>query len=183
MRVKELVYISLFAALMAAFALLPPLMIPLIGVPITAQSLGAILAGGIIGAKRGALAIALFLALVALGFPLLAGGRGGMGAFACPSGGFMLGWIVAAATTGWLIDRKKGRMTFSYALICSLLGGIVVLYPIGILWVGLITGLTFFQAMVGSMIFLIGDCVKVVISAAIIVKVKQHYQAIFREAL
>jgi biotin transport system substrate-specific component len=93
---KDIVHIALFAALTAALGLFPPLTLPVIGVPITAQSLGVMLAGSIIGSKRGALALALFLLLVAIGLPLLAGGRGGVGVFLGPGGGFLLAWPLGA---------------------------------------------------------------------------------------
>ena len=74
---RNMTRIALFAALIAALGLIPSLTLAF-GVPITAQSMGVMLAGAILGAKRGALAVLLFMALVALGLPLLAGGRGGL---------------------------------------------------------------------------------------------------------
>ncbi|AQX26114.1 biotin transport system substrate-specific component [Bartonella sp. Raccoon60] len=82
MTTKDLTYISLFAALYAVLGFFPPIFLPFfLGLPITAQSMGPMLAGSILGAKRGAAASALFLFLVAIGLPLLAGGRGGIGVF------------------------------------------------------------------------------------------------------
>ncbi|MEL6321465.1 MAG: biotin transporter BioY, partial [Cyanobacteria bacterium J06626_14] len=75
MTTRDLVYIAVFAALVAALGLIPPIPLPFIPVPITAQSLGVMLAGAILGARRGACALLLFLVLVAIGFPLLSGGR------------------------------------------------------------------------------------------------------------
>ena len=69
MATRDLTHIALFAAVTAALGLLPPLMLPLLGVPITAQSMGPMLAGAVLGARRGGLAMALFILLVALGFP------------------------------------------------------------------------------------------------------------------
>jgi biotin transport system substrate-specific component len=79
MSTRDIVYIALFAAIVGALGMFPPITLPLIGVPITAQSLGVMLAGSVLGARRGGLAIVLFLVLVAIGVPLLAGGRGGFG--------------------------------------------------------------------------------------------------------
>ena len=79
MSTKDIVYIALFAAVMAVLGLFPPITLPISGVPVTAQSLGPMLAGAILGARRGGLSILLFVALVALGLPLLSGGRGGFG--------------------------------------------------------------------------------------------------------
>ena len=94
--------------------LVPPVAIAFLGgVPITAQTLGVMLAGVMLGPIRGALAVLLFLFLVALGLPFLSGGRGGLGVFMGPSVGFLIGnplrrltnpamrlWAVALATLG-----------------------------------------------------------------------------------
>ena len=79
MATRDLVRIALFAAVIGALGLLPKFDLPLAGgVPITAQSLGVMLAGIFLGPRNGALAVLLFLFVVALGVPLLAGGRGGL---------------------------------------------------------------------------------------------------------
>ena len=70
--------VSLFAALIAVFGLIPKIDLPL-GVPITLQTLGVMLAGCMLGPKRALQALLLFLAAVAIGLPLLSGGRGGIG--------------------------------------------------------------------------------------------------------
>ena len=75
---KNIVIIALFAALIAALGLVPKFTLAS-GIPITAQSMGIMLCGTVLGSRRGALAVLLFLLLVALGLPLLAGGRGGLG--------------------------------------------------------------------------------------------------------
>ena len=87
---RSLAHIALFAALIAVLGLVPKIDLAA-GVPITAQSLGIMLCGTVLGARRGALAVLLFLGLVALGLPLLAGGRGGLGVFASPTVGFLIG--------------------------------------------------------------------------------------------
>ena len=92
----------MFAALIAALGLLPPIPVPIIPVPITAQSLGVMLAGALLGPKRGPLAVIIFLGVVLLGFPLLSGGRGGLGVFFGPSAGFLLGWVAGAFVVGVL---------------------------------------------------------------------------------
>ena len=107
MSIKDDVHIALFAALTATLGLVPALALSVTGVPITAQSMGAMLAGSVLGARRGALSQLLFLALVAIGLPLLAGGRGGLGVFLGPSAGFLLGWVPAAAGIGFLFERSS----------------------------------------------------------------------------
>ena len=78
MNTRDLVLIALFAAIVVVLGLIPPITLGFIPVPITAQSMGVMLAGCILGAKRGALAFLLFLLLVIIGLPVLSGGRGGL---------------------------------------------------------------------------------------------------------
>ena len=75
---KNLTHIALFAALIAVLGLVPKIDLAS-GVPITAQSLGVMLCGTVLGARRGALAVGLFLLVTLAGLPLLSGGRGGLG--------------------------------------------------------------------------------------------------------
>src|SRR5689334_16218715 len=105
MTTRDLVLSALFAAIIVALGLLPPISIGIIPVPITAQSLGVMLAGVVLGAKRGAVAVLIVVVLVAIGLPVLSGGRGGLPVFAGPTAGFFIGWIFAAYVTGYLSER------------------------------------------------------------------------------
>lgn len=178
MNTKDTVYISLFAALTAALGLFPPLTLPVTGVPITAQSMGAMLAGSIIGAKRGALAIVLFLVLVAVGLPLLAGGRGGFAVFLGPTGGFLIGWPIAAFVIGWLFERYWPRLNFGYAVLFLFIGGVLVLYTFGISWVSVVADISIVQATIASAAFIPGDIVKIVMTALVALTVKRSYPLI-----
>ena len=120
---KNIAYIALFAALIAVLGLIPKITLAF-GVPITAQSLGVMLCGTVLGARRGALAVGLFLLLVALGLPLLAGGRGGLGVFASPTVGFLVGFPVAAFVTGWITERWRSAPVGIAAGVAAVIGGI-----------------------------------------------------------
>ena len=78
---RDLALIATFAGVVAALGLVPAFLPPGFSVPITAQSLGVMLTGAVIGGRRGFLALVLFLVLVAVGLPLLAGGCGGLAVF------------------------------------------------------------------------------------------------------
>lgn len=175
MTTKDIVYIALFAALTAALGLFPPLTLPAIGVPITAQSMGVMLAGALAGAKRGGLALLLFAVLVAIGLPLLAGGRGGFGIFLGPTGGFILSWPIAAFAIGWMLARHGGRPPLWLSMVYIALGGIVIVYLIGIPWLAGVANLTLKQALVGSMPFIPGDILKVILTALIVRAVRRAY--------
>ncbi|MBN2752797.1 MAG: biotin transporter BioY [Rhodospirillaceae bacterium] len=179
MSVKDMVYAALFAALTAALGLLP--MIPVLpGVPVTAQSLGVMLSGAILGAKRGLMAQAVFMALVAAGLPLLAGGRGGIGIFLGPTGGFAIGYILGAFVTGWLVERMWYGLNTMKAFSACVVGGIGMVYLLGIPWLGAVSKIGLAKAATSSMIFLPGDLIKAVLAAMLAVAVKKAYPIIKR---
>ena len=103
---KNVTYIALFAALIAVLGLVPQITLA-VGVPVTAQSMGVMLCGTVLGAKRGGLAALLLIGLVALGLPLLSGGRGGLGVFSGPTAGFVVGFPIAAFVTGLLMEKWR----------------------------------------------------------------------------
>lgn len=128
---KNITMIALFAALIAALGLIPKITLAS-GIPITAQSMGIMLCGTVLGAKRGALAVILFVGLVALGLPLLAGGRGGLGVFQTPWAGFYWGFPVAAFVTGLIVEKWNGVQLRLSAIVASLVGGIGALYLVAV---------------------------------------------------
>ena len=103
---KNIVIIALFAALISALGLVPKFTLAS-GIPITAQSMGIMLCGTVLGSRRGAKAVLLFLLLVAIGLPLLAGGRGGLGVFGTPWSGFLFGFPFAAFAAGLIMERWR----------------------------------------------------------------------------
>jgi len=151
----------------AALGLVPALYPFGTAVPITAQSLGVMLAGAILGGRRGALAMLVLLGLVAVGLPLLSGGRGGLGVFFGPSVGYLLGWPIAAFVVGWLTQKGGAPYRLPWGVVANIVGGIVVLYTLGIAGTVLVADLSVRAAVIGSMIFVPGDLVKAVLAAII----------------
>lgn len=160
---RNLTLIALFAALIAALGLVPQFTLAF-GVPITAQTMGVMLCGTILGAWRGGLAALLFVALVALGLPILAGGRGGLGVFASPTVGFLVGFPIAAFVTGWLMQALSRMAVLPAAIIASVLGGMVVLYIPGTLGMSATLGKTIPEALALNLPFMPGDLIKAVLA-------------------
>lgn len=163
---RDLALIAVFAALIAVLGL--PGMIAPFGnaVPITLQTFGVMLAASLLGARRGALSVLLFLALVAIGLPLLAGGRGGLAVFAGPSVGYLIGWVLGAVVTGLLIQRA-GRYRLGWAILANVVGCMGVVYLVGIPLQAAITGTSLSVAALSSLAFLPGDLIKVVLAATV----------------
>ena len=160
---KSVAYIALFAALIAVLGIVPPLSLGF-GVPITAQNLGVMLAGAVLGARRGGLAVLLFLLLVALGLPLLSGGRGGLGVFLSPSAGFLVGYPVAAFVIGLIVERWRSAPLGLVATLASLIGGILVTYACGVVGMMIALDKTAVEALGLVLIFIPGDVIKSVVA-------------------
>lgn len=163
---RTLVQIALFAALIAALGLIPQLTLAF-GVPITAQSLGIMLCGTILGARRGGYAALLFVGLVAIGLPLLSGGRGGLGLFTSPTAGFLIGFPVAAFVTGYVMERLSNVQAVLAAGVAAVVGGVVVLYAFGITGMAITLDKSFAEAALLVKVFIPGDFVKAVLAALI----------------
>ena len=102
-----------------------------------------------------------------LGLPLLAGGRGGLGVFAGPSVGYLLGYPVAAWVVGWLTERGGTPYRLSWGIVANVVGGIVVLYAIGIPGVAWRADISIQAAATSSGLFIVGDLAKAVIAALV----------------
>ncbi len=167
---RSLALVSLFAALMAVFGLIPKIDLPL-GVPITLQTLGVMLAGCLLGPRRGLQAMLLFLAAVALGLPLLSGGRGGFGVFLAPSAGYLLAWPLGAWVTGLLmaaLPAGSARSTAISAFVASAVGGLVVVHAFGVVGLVNIASLSWTQALYGTLVFVPGDLIKCAVCALVV---------------
>lgn len=167
---RSLALVSLFAALMAVLGLIPKIDLPL-GVPITLQTLGVMLAGCLLGPKRGFQAIMLFLFAVALGLPLLSGGRGGFGVFLAPSSGYLVGMPFGAFVTGWIMSLLPGstpRRTAVSAFIASSIGGLLTVHAFGVAGLVKMANLTWTQAFFGTLVFVPGDLIKCVLCALVV---------------
>ena len=162
---RSLTHIALFAALIAILGLVPQITLAT-GVPITAQSLGIMLCGTVLGAKRGALAVLLFLALVAAGLPLLSGGRGGLGVFAGPTVGFLIGFPIAAFVAGWIVQRTTLPVGLA-ATAASVIGGIAVLYTFGIPGMAIVLDKSLPEAALLTGAYLPGDAIKAVLAGLV----------------
>ncbi|CAN7298163.1 biotin transporter BioY [Knoellia sp. LjRoot47] len=172
---RDLSLIAIFTGVIAALGLVPAVS-PFGGaVPITAQSMGIMLAGAILGAKRGALSVLLFLALVAVGLPLLSGGRGGLGVFAGPSVGYLVGFPVAAFLIGLLTERIGRPYRLHLGVMANILGGVLALNAIGIVGMALVLHVSLVKATTLAAVFMPGDVVKAVLTAFVAVGVHAAY--------
>lgn len=171
---RDLAQIAIFAALIAALGLAGPLNIG--PVPITLQSLGVMFAGAILGPRKGTLAVLLFLVLTAVGLPLLAGARGGIGVFTVsPAAGYLYGWLFGAFVIGFLTARLLPKYPFWPALAATILGGVIAVYLIGIPVMALNLGLPLWTTIGLNIAFVPGDLIKVVLTVLVASQVHRAY--------
>ena len=151
--------------------------VPFWPVPMTLQTLVVLLIGGMLGARAGMVAVALYLVEGALGLPVFAGTpeRGiGLAYMAGPTGGYLTGYLAAAAVTGWLTE-KGGAASLPRAFATALIG-VAVIYGFGLAWLAGLVG--FERAIaVGLVPFLLGETLKVAIAAVAIHLVRSRRAA------
>jgi len=149
---------SIFVALFAQISI--PL--PFTPVPITGQTFAVLLVGAVLGSRRGAASLALYVAEGAVGLPVFAGGTFGLAKLLGPTGGYLVGFIVAAFVVGYLAERGLDRK-WTTSLIPFVVGEIVI-YAVGVPWLAVFVGVN--KALVfGLWPFLIGDAIKLVLAA------------------
>jgi biotin transport system substrate-specific component len=179
MDATDMARVAVFAAIVAVLGL-PGGFTVFGAVPITAQTLGVMLAGAILGPWLGALSMTVLLALVAVGLPLLAGGRGGIGVFFGPSAGYLVGWVAGALVIG-LIVHAGGRKPVTWRTVLGIVtGGILVVYVLGIPVQSAVTRLPLADTALLSLVFVPGDLVKAVIATAVVMTLVRAYPRAFR---
>jgi biotin transport system substrate-specific component len=173
MKIKEITYVALFASIMGALGLVPPIMLSFTPVPITLQTLGVLLAGGVLGARLGAMSQAVFLLIVAAGMPLLSGGRGGISVFVGPSVGYLLAWPITAFCVGYLLSRFR-TLRLKNVLLINLTVGIFLIYSIGIPVQAFMMDLSILQAVKLSLVYIPGDVLKATLASVLVYRLRKH---------
>ena len=120
--------IALFVAIIAVCS---QITIPTPLVPFTMQTFAVLAAGGILGYKRGTISVLIYLLLGAIGIPIFAGFKSGIGALAGPTGGYLIGFILTAMTVGITRDKISKK---TWVLIFSMVIGILLCYAFGTAW-------------------------------------------------
>ncbi|MFQ6611737.1 MAG: biotin transporter BioY, partial [Fidelibacterota bacterium] len=148
-----------------AVAFLSKIQLPLVPVPITGQTLGVLLAGALLGSKRGAISMIIYLVLGAVGIPVFAGIHPGVAAFLGPTGGYLLGFVPAAFLVGWLSEKGFNKSVLSTIFGMSL--GTILIYLTGGLWLARFTGWD--QVLkLGVLPFLPGDLLKIFLATILL---------------
>ncbi len=132
-------------------------------VPITGQTFAVLLSGAALGWRAGAASQGFYLLLGAVGLPFFRGGAGGWEIVTGPTGGYLIGFLVAAAVVGYLAERQQDRVVRT-AVPAFLLGSLVI-YACGVPWLAVSLGVSGSEAVrLGMMPFILGDLIKIVLA-------------------
>ncbi len=162
-QLRMTVYASLLAALIAAGAYLA---LPIGPVPVVLQNLFVFLAGLLLGSRWGVASVGVYLLAGALGLPVFAGGIGGIGRLAGPTGGYLVGFLPAVFVIGLITEKAKdGVLIEVMAMVC----GTVIIYLFGVTWLKLLTRMTLSKTLaIGLYPFLLGDSIKIAAAVPIV---------------
>ena len=174
---RDIALVAAFAALISASAYVGAIPIGSAGVPITLQTLAVMLAGCVLGPLRGFSAVALYLALGAVGLPVFAEHSSGIGVFTGISGGYLLSFPVAALLGGFLVKYvARDRRTRAIVVFpCSLAASALVIHTMGITGMKLYADVSWREAATWDMPFWIGDLVKTSLVAMIAAEVHRAF--------
>ncbi|WP_026486553.1 biotin transporter BioY [Caldanaerobius polysaccharolyticus] len=166
MKLKEMAYAGLFAAITAVMAQIS-IPLPFTPVPITFQVLAVCMAGAVLGSKLGALSMLVYDLLGAIGIPVFAGFKGGFSAIVGPSGGYIIAFPVAAFFAGYILERAKGYNKLMSFI--SMFVGLVLIYLVGMVQLAVVAKMSLLKAFYAGVVpFVPLDIVKVVIAALVV---------------
>lgn len=147
--------------------LLAQVAVPLWPVPVTGQTLAVLLVGTTLGALRGVLSMGVYAVAGIVGVPWFSDGSSGWGVLAGPTGGYIVGFVLAAGLTGWLAQRQWDRRIVGAFV--SFIAGSLVVFAVGLPWLATVLGLTLEQTLqAGLFPFIIGGVIKALVAAGLI---------------
>ena len=169
----DMAYIAIFAVLMAICSWIS---IPM-AVPFTLQTFGMFMAVGVLGGKRGSLAVLIYILLGAIGVPVFAGFSGGIGVILNTTGGYIVGFLFSALVM-WGMEALLGRKPVIQ--ISSMVLGLIVCYALGTAWFMVVyarnTGAVGLGTVLGWCVipFIIPDLVKIALAFVLSRKIRKY---------
>lgn len=139
--------------------------IPLSAVPLTGQTFGVLLIGAAYGWRLGGLTVLAYLAEGISGLPVFSNGGSGWAWIEGPTGGYLIGFVFAAALVGWLAEHGWDRSPLTTA--AAMVLGNVVIYAFGVAALQRFTGWDLVWDL-GVEPFIAGDIVKVMLAAGVL---------------
>lgn len=167
---QSLALVAVFAALIAASAIVPGIPVGSFGVPITLQTLAVMVTGLVLGGSRAAAAVALYLVVAFAGLPIFSGGRAGLAVLAGGSAGYIVGFLLAALLAGIAAEqiirrlpaKRRGLGFFLAAVVVT----VVASHLPGVLGMMVNLKLSWQTASAADLIFYPGDILKDAVASA-----------------
>ncbi|WP_370186785.1 biotin transporter BioY [Aeromicrobium sp.] len=173
----DLALVAVFAALVAVCSVVAALPFGVNGVPVTLQLFGVFLAGAVLGPVRGFLAVALYLAVGAVGVPVFAGPVGGLAPFAGPTAGYLVSFPLVALVVGLAVQRARAAglaVTTAVVLVGGLVGE-VVCWLVGALGIALYSDTPYLPTVKATAVYVPADLVKLVLAAVVAAAVHRAF--------
>ena len=183
-RAGNIALIAVFAAMLAAFAMMPPVPVGPAGVPITLQTFAIALCGMVLGPWRGAAATLLYVVLGLLGLPIFSGMNGGIGVLAGPSAGYILSFTLYALAAGlvarWAVRRFRGMRLGIALFLGGFAASLLLNHPLGILGMSINADLPLRVAAVADLAYWPGDIIKNILAASVAVLIHRAFPDVLR---
>lgn len=171
--VRNMVFTAVFAALICVAA---PFSIQVGPIPITLATFAIYFTGAVFGAKRGTIAVIVYILLGAVGLPVFSNFNGGFAALLGPTGGYIIGYIPLVLITGIFSDMNTKK---HWTMIVGMLLGTVALYTFGTAWFMILTGKDLGTALtLCALPFIPGDGIKIACVSAIAIPLKDRLNRI-----
>jgi len=170
--VSNIALAALLAALTAAFAYVS-IPIPGLPAPVSFQVFGVYFAGLLLGPRWGGFSLGVYLLAGIAGAPVFSNGGAGLGYVLGPTGGYLVGFLLAAILIGAIVHRGLDPKPLSDVSLSTqagaLVAGLVLIYAVGVPWLAVSTGLPAIEALtVGALVFLPGDAIKIAATLALV---------------
>jgi biotin transport system substrate-specific component len=157
-----MIYAAVFAAVLCVIS---PFTIPIGPIPLSLATFAVYLAAAVLGWKYGTLSVLLYVLIGVIGVPVFSGFHGGFDRLVGPTGGFLIGYILCALTTGLTLLKRENKKWLYPA---AMLAGTVMLYTLGTVWFIILTQSTLSAALLLCVVpFLPGDAIKIVLASVI----------------
>lgn len=170
---KDLVKVAMMTTLIIILGLIPAIPLGFVPVPIVLQNLGVMLAGLILGGKKGTLSILLFL-VIGLFLPVFSGSRTTVPVLMGPSAGYVLAWLFVPLVFALLYRSWLARY-WSLAFLAIFISGVLLVDLLGTIWLAVYTDMPLTRSLVASLVFIPGDTIKAVIATALAVSYKDSF--------
>lgn len=167
---KEIIICGLFAAITSVLSQIS-IPLPFTTVPLTMQVFAVAVTGIVLGAKRGTIAISIYLLLGAVGIPVFANMSGGIGALFGATGGFLIGCPMMA----YIIGKGSEKNLSLVNIILHMLFGLIILYISGIIMFSVVTKMGIYESIMACVVPFVGvDFIKLGLATTVGISVKKR---------